>query len=83
MERDGKLPRLVAAGRSIKAPKVVYLRMSDVTSGDYFYAQKIYAYQKYSIKNRVLLVAGAGLEPATSRLWAWRAAIALPRVVVG
>ncbi len=24
-------------------------------------------------------VAGAGFEPATSRLWAWRAATALPR----
>lgn len=28
------------------------------------------------------MVAGAGLEPATSRLWAWRAAIALPRGVI-
>ena len=26
-----------------------------------------------------LLVAGAGIEPATSRLWAWRATTALPR----
>src|SRR3989344_661748 len=25
------------------------------------------------------LVAGEGFEPSTSRLWAWRAAIALPR----
>ena len=27
----------------------------------------------------ILLVAGAGIEPATSRLWAWRATTALPR----
>ena len=25
------------------------------------------------------MVAGTGFEPVTSRLWAWRAAIALPR----
>ena len=25
------------------------------------------------------MVAGTGFEPVTSRLWAWRAAVALPR----
>ena len=35
---------------------------------------------QYSIVNN--LVAGAGFEPATSRLWASRAAIAPPRVAI-
>ena len=35
--------------------------------------------KKHPHNRECFLVAGGGLEPPTSRLWAWRAAIALPR----
>ena len=35
---------------------------------------EIFLYKMIPLKSEIILVAGAGLEPATSRLWAWRAA---------
>lgn len=44
-----------------------------------FWIHVINVIEKFAV--RFLEVAGAGFEPAASRLWAWRAASALPRIM--